>query len=111
MKKPAEFNWLTRLRQLDRGNVKRPRDLARLVRRAHSWPACACGQLCKQLQPDGGLPRDLELRSLGMSFADYVARRRWRDALAVFRTIERRTAYLLKLAERGAIVRVPKRPA
>ena len=98
-KKPTEkrFNWLTRLRQLVAGNVKNPRDINDLYRRAGNWPTCACGTLCRRLPRDvGGRPCDLTLMNEGLRFYRAIKLGEWQSALTIFRNIEERTALLLK---------------
>lgn len=48
-----------------------------LERRAHEWPTCACGQLCKRLpRSEKGVPLDDITYELGVSFYPRCSRRR-----------------------------------
>lgn len=113
-KKPAKFNWLTKLNGIIRRKVKPDifsaeyRDLSY---RSNRWPTCACGQLCYMLpRYTGGEfghlpeePKDRTLRRLGIAFQVAIKEQRYRAARTIFRKIESRTAVLLRRMNRKAV--------
>ncbi len=96
---PVGFDWLIELEALSSGIKKADReDADELYEKASHWPTCACGQLCTLLDKQAdGEPRDRMLKELGLKFMTDIREEKWCVALKTFKSIERRTARLLKL--------------
>ena len=96
------MNWLTTLTKL----VSNPKITGdkynKLLDKSGQWPTCACGQLCKKLPREkDGEPKDRVLYRLGMGFVDEIIHKDWKQALKIFKKIERRSALLLKEQQHG----------
>ena len=92
------FDWFDVLEGLAQGKTINERTFTALHQRASDWPTCACGQLCKKLSSEyDGIPKDNQLRLLGVKFSQYVSSKQWIKALECFNKIEQRSAELLGL--------------
>lgn len=106
-----KFDWFNVLEPLANGATIDLDDQETLTIKAHEWPTCACGQLCKALPRDmRKAPHDGLLRSLGTRFYHRVLASDWVGALQVFNKIEARSAMLLgiPLVERKPVVATGK---
>ena len=65
---------------------------------AANWVTCAVGNQCSVIKrsASSGAPEDHILLFLGKDFYRYIEEKRQKDAIITLRTIERRSAYLIK---------------
>ena len=68
------------------------------VHLAGTWVTCAVGNQCSVIKRNApfGDPEDYILRRLGNGFYGYIEQKRQKDAIITLRTIDRRSAYLIK---------------
>ena len=68
------------------------------VHLAGTWVTCAVGNQCSVIKRNApfGDPRDPILRFLGGAFYRFIENKSQKDAIIALRTIDRRSAYLIK---------------
>ena len=99
----ARFDWRA---WLERAIKEEPGDESHIkaVNSARKWVTCAVGNQCSVIpRNENGLPKDDQLRELGIDFHDRIRTRSYRHADAVLDLIEARSYELIAGIEgRGA---------
>lgn len=108
-KQKAEWDWRDIIARGKAGRLGADEEIE-AEERAGEWPTCACGYLCDRLpRLEDGMPGDLELQEIGLSFCAEVTRPAdWDAAGKTFAAIETRTATLLK-ARMARISRIKRK--
>ena len=91
----APIDWTDRLTQALQ--TKPDEQTANLyITESLSWVTCACGNTCAALpRNENGMPEDVKLRRLGVTFNEKIERRQWQKALDTLVKIEKRSTKLL----------------